>query len=80
MIKSSFQATQLLGMITGKHIQEDTINQLALLYLSGKFSNKKTTTAIIENLLTKNRDGLAHKLRLALQNHSSETSESSFAS
>ncbi len=72
MIKTDIQAIKLLFLLAGKHVQEDAINQLATIYLSDKFLQKKTTAFIIEVLLTKNRANLSDKLRSALQNLTNE--------
>ena len=72
VIKKKLQAIKLLSLLVNKTLQEDDINQIALIYLSNKFLNNSKAILIMEKLLTKNKDNLSNKLRLALRKYNNE--------
>ncbi len=72
MIDTKIKASRLLFLMNNIILERHTIDQLAVMYLSNKFSDQKSTTYTIERILTKNRDDLSSRLSSALQKYNNK--------
>ena len=71
MATRELQAIRLLSLLTEQTLQKDEINQLAMMYLSDRFSKEKTIL-ILEKLLTKNRANLSDRIHSTLRKYNNK--------